>query len=196
MNEKIRLPCAVDRPGKLRNRCGRLNRHWYAACLSEELGRRPLARVVMEEHLVLWRDGGGTARCHLDRCLHRNALLSRGAIVDGQLACPYHGWVYAPDGSCTHVPSMGPGSRAPEGRRLETFAVREQGGLVWVWMGHDAPTEEPLRRAGHIMKIQGNALRAHGPPGSTRPKPTALTCTSRPCRGGRPREGRGSRRSR
>ncbi|MCB9592429.1 MAG: aromatic ring-hydroxylating dioxygenase subunit alpha [Sandaracinaceae bacterium] len=132
-----------ERRDNMRNRCGLLNEHWYAACLAEELGRgRPIARVVLGERLVLWRDGAGRASANLDRCLHRNALLSEGKVIDGCLACPYHGWMYERSGRCAHVPSMGPGSRAPDGLQLETFPTREQDGLIWVWMGHAPPTDD------------------------------------------------------
>jgi len=136
-----------ERRDTMRNRCGLLNEHWYAACLSDALGTTdPLAAVVLGEQLVLWRDERGVAQANIDRCLHRNALLSEGAIIKGCLACPYHGWTYDNKGDCVHVPSMGPGSKAPEGLRLETFETREQDGLVWVWMGHGEPTagEDPF----------------------------------------------------
>ena len=136
-----------ERASKMRYRSGLLNRHWYAACRSQDLKKsKPLAQVLFEESIVLWRDQSGRARAMLDRCLHRNAPLSEGVIYDGMLCCPYHGWSYDEHGVCVHVPSMGPCSKAPEGLQLETFHVREQDGLVWVWMGLEEPDEDPFHK--------------------------------------------------
>jgi phenylpropionate dioxygenase-like ring-hydroxylating dioxygenase large terminal subunit len=131
---------------KLRDRCGLLKNYWYAAALGAEVSsRRPLGCEVLGERVVLFRDRGGRAVAMLDRCLHRNALLSRGEVFDGCLGCPYHGWTYDASGRCVHIPSQGPGSRAPEGLALQTFRAREQDGIVWVWMGDGEPDKEPFR---------------------------------------------------
>ncbi len=137
----------------LRRRCGLLKNYWYAAARTEEVtASRPIGRNVLGEKLVLWRSANG-AVAQIDRCLHRNALLSAGVIVNDCLACPYHGWTYNSAGQCVHVPSEGPqstGARDPKLQvselKLESFPVREQDGLVWVWMGGDvAPDKEPFR---------------------------------------------------
>jgi phenylpropionate dioxygenase-like ring-hydroxylating dioxygenase large terminal subunit len=125
---------------KLRDRCGLLKNYWYAAALASEVGgKKPLGREVLGEKIVLFRGAGGRAVALLDRCLHRNALLSGGDVFDGCLGCPYHGWTYDASGRCVHVPSQGPDGRPPEGLALETFPTREQDGLVWVWMGGASP---------------------------------------------------------
>lgn len=130
----------------MRHRCGRLKESWYAACMSEELtSKAPLGRMILEEMLVLWRAPSGKALAMEDRCLHRNALLSKGDIVDGCLACPYHGWTYNATGQCVHIPSEGPDTSCiPKDKRLAQFHVMEQDGLVWVWMGDDEPVGKPF----------------------------------------------------
>src|SRR5262249_15004630 len=106
-------------------------------------GRHPIARVVLEQPLVLWRADGGRIVAMEDRCAHRNAPLSKGAVFDGALGCPYHGWVYNAEGRCIAVPSEG--ERPPAVRcRVPAFAAREQHGLVWVWMGDGPPTSDPF----------------------------------------------------
>ena len=62
---------------------GDLVHYWYAASRSEDLRGAPLGKVVLGVRVVLWRDGRGQARAHRDRCLHRNARLSGGVVVDG-----------------------------------------------------------------------------------------------------------------
>ena len=126
----------------MRAESGRLKQSWYAAGTSEEIGK-PVARTVLGERLVLWRDADGTARAHTDRCLHRNAPLSEGVVVAGKLACPYHGWTYGPDGRVAEVPAQAEGE-APPPLRLPCWPVVERYGLVWVWMGEGPPDREPF----------------------------------------------------
>lgn len=132
---------------KMRQEAGRLRDYWYAAAKSDEVGKKaPVGRVVLGEMLVLWRTPDGRAVAMSNRCLHRNALLSEGDVFDGCIGCPYHGWTYDRSGRCINVPSEGPNGRAPDKeRKLETFEVKEQDGLLWVWMGTDTePTGSPF----------------------------------------------------
>jgi phenylpropionate dioxygenase-like ring-hydroxylating dioxygenase large terminal subunit len=133
---------------RMREASGLLTRAWYAAARAEEVtSRRPLGRTLFGELLVLWRGRDGRAVAMLDRCLHRNALLSEGDLFDGCIGCPYHGWTYDTSGRCVSVPSEGPDGAPPrEARTLETFPVREQDGLVWVWMDPSVkPDRDPFR---------------------------------------------------
>jgi len=128
---------------RMRERCGLLKEAWYAAALSTELtARQPLGRVILEEPLVLWRAAGSRAVALEDRCAHRNAALSKGAVFDGRLGCPYHGWVYDGEGRCVEVPSQG--TEGPPVCGVPRFPVVERYGLVWVWMGAGAPVGEPF----------------------------------------------------
>lgn len=128
----------------MRFRCGTLHENWYVAALSKEVGtKKPLARTIMDEPLVLFRNKAGKATALIDRCLHRNAKLSEGDLFDGCIGCPYHGWTYDTDGKCVFVPSEGPTSDGKQAeaaadapvRFLERFPVREEDGYVWVYMG-------------------------------------------------------------
>jgi phenylpropionate dioxygenase-like ring-hydroxylating dioxygenase large terminal subunit len=127
----------------MRERCGALKEAWYAAARSSDLdATRPLPRVILEQPLVLWRATGGGAVAMEDRCAHRNAALSAGALVGGKLGCAYHGWLYDASGTCVGVPSQGEGAR--ERVCVRAFPVREQHGLIWVWMGDGPPMGEPF----------------------------------------------------
>jgi phenylpropionate dioxygenase-like ring-hydroxylating dioxygenase large terminal subunit len=113
--------------------------NWYVACLSRELGTKPIQRVIYDTPLVLYRDSQKQARAMKDRCLHRGTLLSEGRLEGDSLVCPYHGWRYSSDGVVEHIPSEGPQSR-PKAKLCNTpFSVVEQDGCVWVWMGEGAP---------------------------------------------------------
>jgi phenylpropionate dioxygenase-like ring-hydroxylating dioxygenase large terminal subunit len=134
-------PFASERPATspevrdiMRFRCGSLHENWYIAALAGEVtARKPLGRVIMQEPLVLFRSRKGQAVALIDRCLHRNAQLSQGALFDNCIGCPYHGWTYNTEGSCVYVPSEG--AQPNSDRSLERFATREQDGFVWVYMG-------------------------------------------------------------
>ena len=116
----------------------RLGRYWYIACQSRELTGRPLQRTILGIPLVLFRSATGPAAV-LDRCPHRNAPLSAGAVVDGTLRCGYHGWRFDGAGECVEVPSLC-GEHRARGRNATRFATREQDGFVWV---HTAADEAP-----------------------------------------------------
>ena len=131
--------------------CGTLRDHWYVAAMSRQVtARRPWSATIMDVPLVLFRDGAGRARALLDRCLHRNAPLSRGALFDGCIGCPYHGWTYDGDGRLVVVPSEVEAPSERTGLALRAFPVIEQDGLVWVYMGDPGRagvvTRQALRR--------------------------------------------------
>jgi nitrite reductase/ring-hydroxylating ferredoxin subunit len=70
--------------------------------------------------LVTWDDATGCRRAALDRCPHRRAPLSAGAVEGGVLRCPYHGWAFAGDGTCVDIPAIGAEGRIPGRARLTT----------------------------------------------------------------------------
>jgi phenylpropionate dioxygenase-like ring-hydroxylating dioxygenase large terminal subunit len=109
----------------------RLRSYWYIVCASRQLGRRPLARTVLDTPLVIFRDGQGRPAALLDRCPHRNAPLSEGRQLDGNLACPYHGWQFDGQGVCRVVPGLC-GPMEHPARNVAAYAATEQDGWVWV----------------------------------------------------------------
>lgn len=112
-----------------------LRGHWFAAARTAELVPGPLARTVLGEPLVLWRDADGVAVAAPDRCPHREAPLSLGVVHDGTLACAYHGWEFGSGGRCTRVPSAAAGVPVPPAAHLPVVRATERYGLVWVCLG-------------------------------------------------------------
>jgi phenylpropionate dioxygenase-like ring-hydroxylating dioxygenase large terminal subunit len=109
----------------------KLTRYFYVACLSDELGERPLARVIAGVPVVLFRSRGRAAAL-IDRCPHRNVPLSLGRVLgDGRLECAYHGWQFDCEGVCRKIPGLEQAAEQRE-RRAEACSVRESDGLVWV----------------------------------------------------------------
>lgn len=115
-----------------------LLREWFAVAWTASLPSNKLEAVrVLDQDLVLWRGDDGL-HAWRDLCVHRGAKLSLGRITRSQerecVVCPYHGWEYGSSGECVRIPAQldqPPPSRA----RVESFAVREKYGLVWVCLG-------------------------------------------------------------
>jgi vanillate O-demethylase monooxygenase subunit len=120
---------------------GFLWNHWYVAAWSDEVGRKPLARVILGAYLVLFRTEAGKAVALENRCPHRNLPLSEGRLIGDTLECGYHGMVYDCSGACTHLPGE---AAPPHWARVRAYPVVERRGWVMVWMGDPARADERL----------------------------------------------------
>jgi phenylpropionate dioxygenase-like ring-hydroxylating dioxygenase large terminal subunit len=115
---------------------------WYVVAQSAELGKNTvLSRVILGEHLAVFRGENGQPAALRDRCMHRNAPLSKGRARDGRLRCPYHGWTYDHRGVVVAVPAEGEAFRHSERRCAHRFDTLEQDGFVYVRLDPDAPAE-------------------------------------------------------
>ncbi len=89
---------------------------------------------LLGRQLALWRGNDGQLHAWEDRCPHRGTRLSIGRIEGENLVCAYHGWRFAGDGQCTHIPAL-PGF-TPSARACATaYHVEERYGLAWVCLG-------------------------------------------------------------
>jgi len=109
-----------------------LQDQWYAAALSNEIGGTPFARRICGEAVVLFRTPAGAPAALADRCAHRHAPLSMGAIEGGTIECRYHGLRYDTQGRCVHVPGQ---AQIPPRLRVRSFPVIDRHGWVWLWLG-------------------------------------------------------------
>ncbi len=115
---------------------------WYVIAESEELKAQTLlGRKVLGEWLAVFRGEDGQAVAMRDRCMHRNAPLSKGHVENGQVSCPYHGWRYDAEGTVTAVPAEGAAFKASKRRCAVTFPVIEQDGFVYVRLERDGPSD-------------------------------------------------------
>lgn len=107
---------------------------WLAIADSKEIPNgKPIGIKRLGEWLVLWRDSQGRVIVQLDKCPHRSAKLSLGSVTENTITCPYHGFQFAPDGTCRLVPETG---RGAVNLKVRNYAVREEHGFIWVW--HEA----------------------------------------------------------
>jgi len=115
--------------------------HWYVVAQGKELGSKPLAVTLWHQPIVLYRDRAGSPVAVEDRCPHRQVKLSQGTVEGDNLACAYHGWQFAPDGSCAHVPYLEPQQKLPT-CALRHYPVKEQDGFIWLFPGETALAEQ------------------------------------------------------
>jgi phenylpropionate dioxygenase-like ring-hydroxylating dioxygenase large terminal subunit len=105
----------------------------YVVALSRDLKPdRPIARTILDEWLVVFRDENGEPVALRDRCMHRNSRLSPGKVRDGRLQCPYHGWEYDRSGQVVAVPAEGEYFQQNSARCAKRYDVCEQDGYVYV----------------------------------------------------------------
>ena len=112
---------------------------WYAAAWSEELvAGRPLACMMLNEPIVLYRRTDGAPAALEDRCVHRSLPLSLGRIRGDLIECGYHGLQYDCAGACVRIPGQ---PTIPPTARVRSYPVVEQDGFIWVWMGERAQAD-------------------------------------------------------
>ena len=112
-----------------------LRNAWYVAAWSDGVGDGQLiARIIMNEPVVLFRQGNGEVAAIEDRCAHRFAPLHMGKIVGGdRIQCRYHGLEFDGRGVCVRNPHGA--KNIPSRARVKSYPVVEKHKAVWVWMG-------------------------------------------------------------
>ena len=118
-----------------------LRNRWYVAAWDNELGDKPLARIIMDDPIVFFRDSAGKPVALEDSCAHRYMALSEGKVIDGCIQCPYHGLEYDNTGTCVTVPGQ---SYIPPGAAVNAYPVAERYRYIWVWTGDPALADESL----------------------------------------------------
>ena len=109
-----------------------LKNGWYVAAFSREVDRRPLARTILGQPLVLYRTEAGKPVALSDRCAHRGAQLAKGSLEGDALVCGYHGFAFDDKGRCIRIPGL---ARVPEQVRVPCHPVVEAWNWLFVWMG-------------------------------------------------------------
>lgn len=108
---------------------------WHPVTTVDQVGtKRPHAAKLLGQRLVLFRDGTRISILR-DRCPHRAVPLSEGRVVDGTIACPYHGWRFNADGRCVEMPGA---SDCPV-VSASVLPVRMEAGLVWTSLATTPP---------------------------------------------------------
>ncbi len=97
---------------------------WIRACDSDELEAGDMRRFELnEEEVALYRLNDGFYATS-DICTHARASLNEGTLAGRIVTCPLHGGQFdVQTGRAVKLPCVTP---------LQTFAVREEDGAVWV----------------------------------------------------------------
>ncbi|WP_219214204.1 Rieske 2Fe-2S domain-containing protein [Variovorax boronicumulans] len=114
-----------------------MRRYWHPVCTSAQLAGAdapPLRVKLLGENYVAFRDSHGDVGVLEELCMHRGASLALGRVEDGGLRCLYHGWKFDVRGAVLETPNQSdPKYRAR--MKAPAFPVREEGGLVWAYVG-------------------------------------------------------------
>ena len=92
-----------------------------------------LARTAAGVPLLVVRGRDGQVRAFRNACRHRGTALADGPGCAHAFVCPFHGWVYALDGSLSHTPDdYGFAGVDLSTRGLTPVPCLERAGLVFV----------------------------------------------------------------
>lgn len=119
---------------------------WYVILEAKEIKKNKSLRIKrLNENLALWRNEKNEVCCIEDKCCHRGASLSCGNIINGQLECPFHGFLYDKTGKVAVIPANGKTRPVPETMKVKSYKTHEASGLIWMWYGdEDKITSEPF----------------------------------------------------
>ena len=119
-----------------------LRRYWHPVGRSDEATTRPSNVRLLGEDLILYRDASGTPGLLEPRCCHRGTSLYVGRVEDNGIRCPYHGWLFGPDGTCLDQPCEPDRGRNRESYRQPWYPLVEYHGLIFTYMG--PPDRQPV----------------------------------------------------
>lgn len=111
-----------------------LRRYWQPVAMSSEATSRPKLVKILNEELILFRDGRGQAGLLYPRCMHRGTSLLYGKVEQCGIRCCYHGWLFDAQGHCLETPCE-PHSNTKDNIRQPWYPVIEKFGIVFTYMG-------------------------------------------------------------
>ena len=111
-----------------------LRRYWQPFALAEEATVQPKHVRILDETLVLFRDGEGTVGLLYPRCMHRGTDLIYGKVEQCGIRCCYHGWQFDAQGNCLEIPTE-KNEKLRKRVRQPWYPVIEKYGLLFTYMG-------------------------------------------------------------
>jgi len=122
---------------------------WYQAAWTHEVEDKPLARMFLNQEVVLFRGADGQAHALEDRCCHRATPLRLGDVVPDGLQCGYHGLIFNGDGKCVSIPGQ---EIIAAAAKVRSYPIIERQEIVWIWMGDPALADPDLIEDFHWME--------------------------------------------
>ncbi|ACC73987.1 Rieske 2Fe-2S domain-containing protein [Paraburkholderia phymatum] len=114
-----------------------MRRFWHPVCTSAQLPQpdcAPLRVRLLGENYVAFRDSDGKVGFLEELCMHRGASLALGRVEEGGIRCLYHGWKFSASGTVMETPNHADPKYAAR-LKAPAFPVREEGGIVWAYVG-------------------------------------------------------------
>ncbi|MFM0555656.1 Rieske 2Fe-2S domain-containing protein [Paraburkholderia sediminicola] len=114
-----------------------MRRFWHPVCTSAQLPHpdcAPLRVRLLGENYVAFRDTEGKVGFLEELCMHRGASLALGRVEEGGIRCLYHGWKFSASGTVMETPNHADPKYATR-MKAPAFPVREEGGIVWAYVG-------------------------------------------------------------
>jgi phenylpropionate dioxygenase-like ring-hydroxylating dioxygenase large terminal subunit len=136
-------------------------KYWLVVGTTQDLHDIPQAVKVLGEELVLFRDEFGNLGLLGLHCPHRGTSLEYGDIEDGGIRCAYHGWLFNVGGQCLEMPAEPKDSKFPQKVKHLSYPVREQGGLIFAYMGGDRDNPPPLPKYSPLIDRGGQRQVEH-----------------------------------
>jgi phenylpropionate dioxygenase-like ring-hydroxylating dioxygenase large terminal subunit len=135
------------------------SRSWQVACREEELATAGdfVEYQIADQSILVVRLDTDEIRAYFNSCRHRGTRLANGcgALADGQITCPFHGWQWNLDGSCAFVldpDDFGVTSLDAPGLQLGELRCERRWGFVWICADPDArPLDEHLSPLGEYF---------------------------------------------
>ena len=113
-----------------------LRNYWYPILQTEELPNdKPVGMTVLGEEIAVWRGRDGRPNVVTGHCPHRNAKLSIGRVLDGNLQCLFHGLRFDGGGRCVLIPWEPEDSKLCDELSVRSYRGEELGGYVWAYLG-------------------------------------------------------------
>lgn len=109
---------------------------WYRVLGLDDLGEGRLTTVFAGHRSLAMTHHEGSYGALDNRCPHQGGPLGEGAIENGRLRCPWHGWDYCP------ITGRAPGGHDDSGVRTFPVEVRDDG--VWVAVPPEPPHERTV----------------------------------------------------
>jgi phenylpropionate dioxygenase-like ring-hydroxylating dioxygenase large terminal subunit len=119
-----------------------LRRFWHPVAVAEDLKNLPIAIRILDEELVLFRDGSGKIGLLELHCSHRGTSLEFGQIQKKGIRCCYHAWLYDIDGKILDTPGEPADSTLKDRLYHGAYPTLEYEGLVFAYMG--PPDKRPV----------------------------------------------------
>jgi phenylpropionate dioxygenase-like ring-hydroxylating dioxygenase large terminal subunit len=117
---------------------------WYVASWDHEVTQEKMvARTLLDQPILLYRDTQNQVVALANKCCHRAAPLSHGRREGDAVRCMYHGMKFDRTGKCIEIPGQ---DQIPANACVRSYPVVEKDRFIWIWMRqpHNADTGQIL----------------------------------------------------